>query len=264
MRTVFVIGIGAGSPQHVTLEAIAALRQTDVVLAFDKGEVKEDLLALRREILAAHAPHVPLVTMVDPPRDRQPKQYVGEVKRWLHARSELLQEALLEHVPESGAAAILVWGDPSLYDSTLRILANMQTQVRVKVIPGITAIQALTAAHAIPLNRIASDITITTGRQFPDTYNKDNCVVMLDGGAAWRTCTDPDAYIWWGAYLGMEYEVTRAGFIREIGEDLERLKQSLRDQHGWIMDIYLVRILTQEEASSSSLRRTAEAGGFVA
>lgn len=262
MRTLFVIGIGAGSPQHLTLEAVAALQQVDAVLAFDKGDVKEDLLALRRTILAAHAPDVPLITMADPPRDRRPKEYVGEVKRWLTERSELLEQTIVANIPEEGAAAILVWGDPSLYDSTLRILAAMRTEVRIKVIPGITAIQALTAAHAIPLNRIGSEITITTARQFPDTYNKDNCVVMLDGGAAWLTCTDPNAYIWWGAYLGMPYQEIRAGFIKDIGHELSALKQELRARHGWIMDIYLVRI--QEDASSSSLRRTSEAGGFVA
>ena len=138
--------------------------------------------------LAAHAPDVPLITMADPPRDRRPKEYVGEVKRWLTERSELLEQTIVANIPEDGAAAILVWGDPSLYDSTLRILAAMRTEVRIKVIPGITAIQALTAAHAIPLNRIGSEITITTARQFPDTYNKDNCVVMLDGGAGHGGC----------------------------------------------------------------------------
>lgn len=108
MRTLFVIGIGAGSPQHLTLEAVAALRQVDAVLAFDKGEVKEDLLALRRTILAAHAPDVPLITMADPPRDRRPKEYVGEVKRWLTERSELLEQTIVANIPEDGATAILV------------------------------------------------------------------------------------------------------------------------------------------------------------
>src|SRR5262245_46459108 len=37
MRKVFVIGIGAGHPDHLTLEGAAAIRATDVFLVIDKG-----------------------------------------------------------------------------------------------------------------------------------------------------------------------------------------------------------------------------------
>ena len=53
----------------------------------------------------------------------------------------------------------LVWGDPMLYDSTLRILERLS--VEVEVIPGITAIQALAARHKIALNRIGEPVLIT-------------------------------------------------------------------------------------------------------
>ena len=63
---------------------------------------------------------------------------------------------------------MLVWGDPSLYDSSLRIVDRLRDDgldIRVRVIPGITSLQALTAAHAIPLNRLGAPVLITTGRQ---------------------------------------------------------------------------------------------------
>ncbi|WJZ02043.1 precorrin-6A synthase (deacetylating) [Corynebacterium freiburgense] len=241
MRRLFVIGIGAGSPQHVTLEAVDALRDVGVVLAFDKGESKDALLALRREILANHAPDIPLVLMPDPPRDRNPEQYIGEVRRWLDERAALLEHALIEHTEEGEAAAILVWGDPSLYDSTLRIIGQLGIEVETRVIPGITAIQALTAAHGITLNTIGGEIIITTARRFSIREDQNNCVVMLDGGAGWLASKDPDAELWWGAYLGMEHQVIRHGRIAEIGHELAELKEELRKQYGWIMDIYLVR-----------------------
>ena len=46
----------------------------------------------------------------------------------------------------------MVWGDPSLYDSTLRIAERLDPIPSVKVVPGITSIQALAAAHQIPIN----------------------------------------------------------------------------------------------------------------
>ena len=51
-RIIKVIGIGAGSPWHLTPEAIAALRAVDVFLVADKGSAKDDLVAVRRAICA--------------------------------------------------------------------------------------------------------------------------------------------------------------------------------------------------------------------
>ncbi|HEY4375564.1 MAG TPA: SAM-dependent methyltransferase, partial [Acidimicrobiales bacterium] len=54
MKRVLVIGIGAGDPDHVTVQAVAALNATDVFLVLDKGEATEDMVALRKEICARH------------------------------------------------------------------------------------------------------------------------------------------------------------------------------------------------------------------
>ena len=165
MRRIAIIGIGSGNPQHLTVEGVATLQQADAVIAIDKGEEKHDLLELRKEILATHSPDVPLVTVLDPPRDRKPVDYQAEVQRWHQARAEVVERAVVENTPEDGTAAILVWGDPSLYDSTLRVIERFTTPVDVVVIPGITAVQALTAAHRIVLNRIGEEIVIPTGPQ---------------------------------------------------------------------------------------------------
>ena len=50
MRTIHVIGIGAGDPDYVTAQAVAALNDTQVFFAMDKGDTKDDLVALRRLI----------------------------------------------------------------------------------------------------------------------------------------------------------------------------------------------------------------------
>ena len=54
MRRVYVIGIGAGDPEHLTLQAIAAMNRVDVFFTIDKGEATGDLAALRKELLARH------------------------------------------------------------------------------------------------------------------------------------------------------------------------------------------------------------------
>lgn len=252
MRTLAVIGIGAGNPQHITQEAIAQLQAADVVIALDKGEQKADLLALRQQLLDAWAPHVPLVAVTDPPRDRNPADYEAEVRRWHQARADLLAATIREHSSEDATVAFMVWGDPSLYDSTLRIIARMRElaglEATVKVVPGVTAIQVLTAAHGIVLNQLGAAIHITTGRRLPETSPSDlrNCVVLLDGGHAWTAIDPTDKYIWWGAYLGTKQQVLRHGKLADIAAELAELKAELRAQHGWIMDTYLIREISTD------------------
>lgn len=249
VRTLHVIGIGAGSPEFLTLQAISGLSAADCVLALDKGDAKADLLALRQHIIDTHAPGTPIITVVDPPRDRNPVDYDAEVRRWHAKRAHLLAQAIRENSAEDGHVAFLVWGDPSLYDSTLRIIDNMRQHddlaCEVVVTPGVTAIQVLTAAHGILLNRIGEAIHITTGRNLPETSPKDrrNCVVMLDGADAWNRGYTDNTYIWWGAFLGTAQQVLREGFVKDIGHELAELKKALRVEHGWIMDTYLLREL---------------------
>ena len=136
----------------------------------------------------------------------------------------------------------MVWGDPSLYDSTLRIAARLPG-LTVKVIPGITSLQALTAAHAIPLNTLAAPVTITTGRQLRDhgwPEGATTLAVMLDKGGAF-TSLPPDTDIWWGAYVGMPEETLIHGPLAEVSDEILATRARLRAEHGWIMDIYLLR-----------------------
>src|SRR5947199_9897847 len=50
MRKVFIIGIGSGNPDYVTVQAINALNEVDVFFVMDKGPETEDLVRLRKEI----------------------------------------------------------------------------------------------------------------------------------------------------------------------------------------------------------------------
>lgn len=249
VRTLHVIGIGAGSPEFLTLQAISGLSAADCVVALDKGDAKADLLALRQHIVDAHAPGTPIVAVTDPPRDRNPHDYDAEVRRWHAERARLLADAIRSNSADDGHVAFLVWGDPSLYDSTLRIIEHMKNlqnlECEVVVTPGITAIQVLTAAHGILLNRIGEAIHITTARKLPETSASDrrNCVVMLDGGAGWTQGFTEHTFMWWGAFLGTPQQVLRKGYVKDIGEEVAELKKQLRVEHGWIMDTYLLREL---------------------
>ncbi|PND55498.1 precorrin-6A synthase (deacetylating) [Mycobacterium sp. ENV421] len=243
MRTIHVIGVGAGDPDYVTAQAIRALNDTDVFFAMDKGEAKSDLVALRREICARFidGPGYRFVELPDPKRAAG-GDYTQAVADWHSARAELWARAIDTELGPDGVGAFLAWGDPSLYDSTLRILDEVARHIEFDydVVPGITAIQALTARHRIPLNDVGEPVLITTGRQLRKTGLSGSAVVMLDGDCAFLGCP-PQTRMWWGAYLGTADELLMSGTVGDVGERIAALRAEARAQHGWIMDIYLLR-----------------------
>ncbi len=250
MRKLLVIGIGAGDPEYVTIQAIKALNRARVFFVADKGEPKDALNALRREICERYIEQrdYRIVPIQDPVRDPSIADYHARVRAWHEQRAELYEQAIARELPEDECGAFLVWGDPSLYDSTLRIVeelaARQKLQFAYEVIPGISAPQALAARHKIVLNRIGGPVQITTGRLlaaqgFP--RDVDDVLVMLDGEQAFEQVLGEDLEIYWSAYLGDEREVTIAGELAQVHEEIVRTREAARAQHGWIMDIYLLR-----------------------
>lgn len=247
MIDLHLIGIGTGNPDHLTLAAIKAMNGADLILLPRKGDHKSDLIDLRRSICATVLTGPTRIVEFDLPVRSATPPYIEAVHAWHDAIAATWAAQIGTHLPEGGALALLVWGDPSLYDSTLRIAERLSANgmaIRMHVVPGITSIQALTAAHAIPLNILAAPVLITTGRRlreqgWPDA--SDTVVVMLDGGCAFQDLLSKDIGIWWGAYLGMPHETLIHGPLAEVSAHIAEVRAALRTRHGWIMDVYLMR-----------------------
>ncbi|KAE9630012.1 precorrin-6A synthase (deacetylating) [Parasedimentitalea maritima] len=243
-----LIGIGTGNPQHLTLQAIEALNAVDLILIPNKGTGKDDLAGLRREICdqVIRNPDVNITEFALPTRDPKTADYRQRVDDWHDAIARVWADEIATHLPQGGKVGFLVWGDPSLYDSTMRIADRLQRQQQVKltVIPGITSIQALTASHAIPVNEIGAPFTITTGRQLRDHGWPDSAetlVVMLDGECSFQSIEAADTHIWWSAYAGMPEEILISGSLSDVSQRIVDTRAAARADHGWIMDIYLLR-----------------------
>ncbi|MCX5374062.1 precorrin-6A synthase (deacetylating) [Streptomyces sp. NBC_00015] len=251
MRKIHVIGIGAGDPDQLTLQAVRALRSTDVFFVLDKGEVKSDLTRLRHDMLDTHLPDggYRVVEARDPERDRRAggAAYSPAVGDWRSARAGIYERLITEELGEHESGAFLVWGDPALYDSTLAILQEVLARGAVTfeydVVPGISSVSALVARHRTGLNRVARPVQITTGRRLAEGFPEgvDDVVVMLDAHQAFRQYAEEDVDIYWGAYIGTPDEILVSGPIAEAGPRIERLRAEARERKGWIMDTYLLR-----------------------
>jgi precorrin-6A synthase len=249
MRKLKLIGIGAGNPDYITMQAVNALKQVDVVFVTDKGNDTADLLRARKEVCERYMQSKPYRTIEiqDPERDRTTAAYRSAVAAWHEKRAAVYEQIIREQLADGECGAFLVWGDPSLYDSTLRIIdqvaARQTVDFECEIIPGITSIQALAARHRISLNQIGEPVHITTGRRLIDEQptGDTNVVVLLDGECAFKNLANDDIDIYWGAYLGTPDEILLSGRLSELGEQIEQVRAQARKRKGWIMDTYLLR-----------------------
>lgn len=171
MREILVIGVGAGDPEQVTMQGVSALNRVDVFFVLDKGDVKQGLVDLRSEILRRYATSKDYRVVIgqDPERDRAASAYVEAVDDWRRRRADVCAGMIASELGTDQVGAFLVWGDPSLYDSTLAILddilARGELVFEVDVIPGISSVSTLAARHRVGLNQVGRPIQITTGRR---------------------------------------------------------------------------------------------------
>ena len=247
MRRVHIIGIGAGNPDYMTIQAIAALNEVDVFFIPDKGVEKADLKILRTRICERFIedPGYRTVEVSMPTRDRS-SSYRDDVEAWHTAIRDRYEDLLMEQLADGECGGFLVWGDPTLYDSTLRIIETIHAKglpLEYDVIPGISSIQALAARHRIPLNRIGEPVAIVPGRRLDEGFANtiDSVVVVLDGDHAYRRVDADDIDIFWGAYVGTEDECLISGRLSEVMSEIDATRQSRKDAKGWIMDSYLLR-----------------------
>lgn len=251
MLELFLVGIGTGNAAHLTREAESAIRGADLVLLPHKEDNKAELAQVRLSLLQELAVSDTRIAHFDMPlRRQQGNDYDLQVDEWHDAIARRWQDCLKDHRTEGQGdahrrVALLVWGDPALYDSTLRIASRLGLgKAQVHVVPGITSMQVLCSAHGIALNEIGAPFQVTTGRQLREAgwpQGVDTLVVMLDGQRSYEEVAEPDVFIYWGAYLGMPQQILVHGPLAEVKDRISALRQQARLEHGWIMDIYLLR-----------------------
>lgn len=250
MKRLLLIGVGAGDPEQLTVQAIKALNRADVFFLLDKGSAKTKLLDLRRDICERYIDgrDFRVVEAELPERERGVADYAGSVADLNAAKQALFERLIDEHVGDGECGAFLVWGDPALYDSSIRILdailASGRQRFDFEVIPGITSVQALAARHRIALNHIGGAVQITTGRRLAREgmpAGVQDVVVMLDAQDSYTGLQGQDLEIFWGAYVGTPDELLISGRLDDVAERIRETRLKARQANGWIMDTYLLR-----------------------
>ncbi len=108
IQNLWLIGIGTGSPSHITGEGMQALRDAAIILLPQKGAGKVDLAEIRRRILTARGARV--VSFDYSVRDPGLPD-MKRVEAW-HDQIAVRWQAAMDGAEASGPVALLVWGDP--------------------------------------------------------------------------------------------------------------------------------------------------------
>ncbi|GAB3452313.1 precorrin-6A synthase (deacetylating) [Actinophytocola sediminis] len=244
-RRVVLIGVGPGGPDQLTVEAVLAMNEVDFFVVTEKQRPDGDpLAAARTALLGRHVRGDPTIVVVeDAERDRTAADYAHAVADWHAARAARYAAALADH---DGDAGFLVWGDPALYDSTIRVLARVADTVgaRLEVVPGVSSLSALAARHRIVPHGIGEPLHITTGRRLVEAIRQrqPNIAVLLSRSLEELRAVDPAGWhIWWGANLGTPSERLAAGQLADVLPAITTARTAAKHEAGWLLDIYLLR-----------------------
>ncbi len=258
MRKLYLIGIGPGGPQYLTIEAAETIKRVRLFFIFEKASEKNrDLAEMRKQIIERVKldKDYRIVEVKIPERQkggRDMDDYKKRVISWRVEKAKILAQVINKEMTDNESACLLIWGEPSLYDGHMEILQyiieNRLADLEFEVIPGISSLQLLTARHRIPLNLAGDTITITTGRRLKEKQPEDikNTAVLLDNYLTYRKFTETDLYIYWGAYLGTEDEVLISGKLRDVVDEIVRIRSEMRKKKGWIMETYILRLMAEQ------------------
>lgn len=153
------IGVGPGDPDLITVKAVRALRDADVILVPDTDTGTAEVGRAEQIVLTACPEAADRIRRV--PFSMAQRRGVGDKRKqsWLASA----QEAVDTFAAGARSVAFATVGDPSVYSTFSYLAAHVREAVptvRVVVVPGITAMQALAAASGVPLVEAQESLTL--------------------------------------------------------------------------------------------------------
>ncbi|MFE0017607.1 SAM-dependent methyltransferase [Mesorhizobium sp. NPDC059054] len=232
-RKVLILGIGAGNPDFTTVQAIDAKGHVTLFFIPNKGMKTDELARVRAEIIECYVRGRPFRTAPFREPARSDDTAAADLR---------LGGLSIEAVDASEAGAFLVWSERSLYETVQRILRQLRSmggfELDHEVIPGNSDIQALAPAHKVALCNIGRSILTATGRCIASSFpnNAESTVFMLDAS---DQLDAPAGDMHWTLYAGMPDDVLVSGRLRDIVDELERVREEALQGRGWIVEAML-------------------------
>lgn len=142
------VGVGPGDPELMTLKAVKAIENADIILVPTAAKEAESLA------LAIAKTYVKTTARIENRTFPMVRDWDVKVQAWDQIASEV--EAW---VKAGENVVFLTLGDTMTYATFVYLLERLQGKIGVGIIPGITSYQGMAAETAVPL--VMDDMTLT-------------------------------------------------------------------------------------------------------
>jgi precorrin-2/cobalt-factor-2 C20-methyltransferase len=141
------VGVGPGDPEPITLKAIRALAQADVVAHFAKAGNPSHARAIAAEHLHPGTTELPLLYPVTTELPKCSKDY----RKALRDFYERAAAAIAVHLDASRTVAVICEGDPLFYGSYMHLHTRLAPRFPVEIVAGVTGMSGCWSAAAMPI-----------------------------------------------------------------------------------------------------------------
>ena len=153
------VGVGPGDPELLTLKAMRALRDADVVAHFAKAGNVSRARAIAAEHIPPNAIELPLLYPVTTEIPRGAQAYCDKIETFYDDSAA----AVATHLNARRCVAVICEGDPLFYGSYMHLHVRLAARYRTEVIAGVTGISGCWSAVGAPIAQGNDVFTVLPG-----------------------------------------------------------------------------------------------------
>ncbi len=153
------VGVGPGDPELMTLKALRALREADVVAHFAKAGNPSKARAIAAGHLRPGVAEVPLLYPVTTEIARHEPAYCNGIAAFYDGCAE----ALAAHLDAYRSVAVICEGDPLFYGSYMHLHVRLASRYLTEVIAGVTGMSGCWSAVGAPIAQGDDVFTVLPG-----------------------------------------------------------------------------------------------------
>jgi precorrin-2/cobalt-factor-2 C20-methyltransferase len=186
------VGTGPGDPELMTLKAVRALSEADVMAHFAKSGNASNARRIAESHFRPGAIELPLLYPVTTEIDKDHADYKSAIEGF-YAESA---RAVAAHLEAGRTVAVLSEGDPLFYGSYMHLHVRLADRYPTEIIPGVTAMSGCWSSAGLPI------------------VQGDDILTVLPGTLA-------------ETELARRLSNTEAAVIMKIGRNLPKIRRSL-------------------------------------
>ncbi len=141
------VGVGPGDPELLTLKAVRALQNADVVAHFAKAGNPSNARASAERFLRPNTLELALLYPITTEKPSSDPEYGAQIQLFF----DECAQRIAAHLRAGRVVAVLSEGDPLFFGSYMHVHVRLMKQFPTEVIPGVTAMSGCWSAAGLPI-----------------------------------------------------------------------------------------------------------------